>query len=176
LDREAVLQALQRFIDEGGGDPAVLEQVLAGAAQDPELVSEITAMLEQAGAASGPAPPLDIEALYPGGEGLYTLRWPLVGPSPLPVPFEDLDRKTQFFVLVNQWSYRDFQGWSALDSGALDAAEAIFVECAERARQLAVGELEARSYEGMQAVADKRGRPDDALVWSTKAGAARAAR
>jgi hypothetical protein len=176
MDREAALQAMQRFIDEGTGDPAVLEQILAAAASDPELVAEITGMLEQAGAASGPSGPLDIEALYPGGDGPYALRWPLAGPTMLPVPFEELDRKTQFFVLVNQWSYRDLQGWSALDSGALDAAEAIFGECAERALQLDVGELEARSYEGMQAVADKRGRPDDALVWSTKAGAARATR
>jgi hypothetical protein len=89
------------------------------------------------------------------------------------LPFEQLDRKTQFFVLVNEWSYREMQGWAALNSGAVDLAEAIFAECLERAVQVEVGELKARSYGGLQAVEEKSGRQDEALKYSAMGLAAR---
>jgi hypothetical protein len=175
MDRDAALQTLQRLVDGDLVTPSELEGILAAAAADPSLQAEVAALLEQAGATSLPSPPLDIGALYPGGEGPYALEWPLAAPGGLPLPFEQLDRKTQFFVLVNEWSYREMQGWAALNSGAVDLAEATFAECLERAVQLEVGELKARSYGGLQAVEERRGRQDEALKYSAMALAARRA-
>jgi hypothetical protein len=173
MDRDVALQALQRLVDGDSVAPSELEAILAAAAADPSLQAEARALLEQAGATSLPNPPLDIGALYPGGDGPYAVGWPLVAPGELPLPFEQLDRKTQFFVLVNEWSYREMQGWAALNSGSVDLAEATFAECLERAVQLEVGELKARSYGGLQAVEERRGRQDEALKYSAMALAAR---
>jgi hypothetical protein len=179
MDRTSALQALQRMLegdpqDDDAWKPEVMQEIVAAAAADPSLLAEAQEMLEKAGAATtGPAPPLDIGALYPGGDGPYELKWPLQAPQSFAFSFDDLDRKTQFFVLCNEWTYRDMQAWSALTTGSVDVAEAIFTECVERAVQLEVGELEARSYDGLQEVADKRGRAGEAEQHAAAALAAR---
>lgn len=176
MERAEAIAAVRRFIDSGGTDVAQLAQVMEAAQTDPALVDEVTRLLEDAGAGAGPNEPLDIGAHFPEGHGPYDLRWPLMQPHALPVPFAALDPKTQFYVLFNEWTTRHAHGWTAVTAGDADAAEAIFTECVDRAAQLEVGELTARAYEGLQAAAEVRGRPDQALTWSTMAMEARGLR
>jgi hypothetical protein len=64
---------------------------------------------------------------------------------------------------------------SKLNGGAVSEAEAIFNECVERAQQIGVNELLARSYEDLMRVAEMRGDAAQAGEWSGKAEAARRA-
>jgi tetratricopeptide (TPR) repeat protein len=93
------------------------------------------------------------------GSGTFELRWPLLQSDPLPLPWERLDRMTQFSLLFRDWSRRELDAQSALTRGEIAEAEAIFHECLERARQIEVGALVADSYEGLLRVAEKRGDP-----------------
>jgi hypothetical protein len=116
---------------------------------------------------------LDISDHYTPGPGTYELRWPLGPNLPLPIPFDELDRKTQFFVLFQEWSRRELEGMMLLNTGDLNGAEAVFEECLGRAKQIDVGELEARSYEGFMRVAQRRGDRGAELAWVRKAATAR---
>jgi hypothetical protein len=102
---------------------------------------------------------------YQERPGLFELRWPLRASDPLPLAFEDLDRKTQFFILFSECTSRDLDGQDALTRGELPQAEAIFTECLERARQLEVDGLIARSCEGLLQVAEKRGDLGAQRAW-----------
>jgi hypothetical protein len=62
----------------------------------------------------------------------------------------------------------------ALNSGQVDMAEQIFDECLERADQIDVAELRARSYEGLMRVAQTRGDPQAERKWIQAALHARA--
>ena len=89
--------------------------------------------------------------------------------------FDELDRKTQFFVLFQEWTRRELEGMMLLNSGDADGAETVFDECLERAKQIDVRELEARSYEGFMRVAQRRGDRSAESTWMRKAVAARQA-
>jgi hypothetical protein len=143
------------------------------AANDPETLERILDTLKQAGADQvGSGPPLTIEDYYRDGQEMFELRWPLQ--ASLPFSFVQLDRKTQFFVLFQEWTRRELEGMTALNSGQVDQARAIFEECLARAQQLQVGELVARSYEGLMRDAQKRSDRTAERHWSELAMKARA--
>ena len=89
--------------------------------------------------------------------------------------FTNLDRKTQFFVLFAECQRREAEGMFALNQGNLPTAEAAFEECLERARQIDVGELRARSLENLAKLAEQKGLPKKALEFFQQAEAARQA-
>jgi glycogen debranching enzyme len=121
----------------------------------------------------GSGPLLDIGEYYRHGLEKYELRWDLPPWMPLPMAFDDLDRKTQFFVLFQEWSRREMEGMAALTGGDVDGAEQIFDECVERAQQIEVNELLARSYEDLRRVAQRRGDLTAERQWNKKAADAR---
>ena len=167
---EALLIDLGR---QGLLDEATVEELRA-LARDPARQGELIARLQELGAAEGPSPPMNIEDFYREGDEKYELRWPLHPSIPMPVSFEELDRKTQFFVLFGEWTRREFEGMSALNAGNIEGAREIFEECLERGQSLDVQELVARSYEGLMRIADQEGDIDAARDWSQKATEARA--
>jgi hypothetical protein len=139
-------------------DPSLVQEVLALPPDDPEAGRILAKLLEAVGD-QGPSPLMNIEDYYRPGDGTYDLIWPLA-PSTAAVltfPFEALDRKTQFFVLFQEWTRREAEGSVATVSGDPDGAKAIFEECLARADQLDVAELRARSYDGLRRVAEVKG-------------------
>jgi hypothetical protein len=115
---------------------------------------EVMAILEAAGGKEGGDEVLNIQEHYRPGDGrLFQLRWPIE--FPLPLPFEELDRPTQFSVLWGEYSRRMLEGSHAVLEGDAGQARAIYAECLERAQQLDVPELIARSHEGMARAAAK---------------------
>jgi len=125
-----------------------------GAATPDEALNRLQDLMKRLGAAQvETSPPLNIADYYREGPGNYDRLWEIQ--APLPCRFEDLDRKTRFFVLFQEWSRRELQGLTALGAGQTGAAAAIFEECVERGRQLQVNELVARSYENLVRVAEK---------------------
>jgi hypothetical protein len=101
-----------------------------------------------------PAPPMDIGDFYRPGTTPYALQWPLAPQTlaVMPMPFEALDRKTQFYVLFQEWTRRELEANMARDGGDPASALPIFEECLARAEQLDVAELSARSHEGLASV------------------------
>jgi hypothetical protein len=147
-----------------------LDRMLASQELDPSLMEELMALppgypgldriLTKLSAVVGdqPAsPPLDIDAFYRPGATPYALHWPLAPPTlaVLPMGFEALDHKTQFYVLFQEWTRRELAANQALNAGDLTTAQAVFEECLARAEQLDVAELRARSHEGLATVYDK---------------------
>jgi hypothetical protein len=152
------------------------EQLMALIQSDPERAETVLQQLKATAAAGGSDDqPLNSDDYYRDGPSKYELRWPLDPSMKLPVPFDRLDREMQFSVLFGEWTRRDMQGRAALIGGQVDGAEQIFRECLERARQLEVGELEARSYEGLMKVEQKRGNRQAEQKWLRAAQAARSA-
>ena len=131
------------------------------------------ANLMELGGMTGASPPLDIADFYREGEEKFVLEWPLHPSLPIPLDFDELDRKTQFFVLFGEWTRREFEGMSALNRGDVEGAAEIFEECLDRAQAIDVSELVARSYEGLMRVAEKRWRAAAAtcLVTEGRGGA-----
>jgi hypothetical protein len=166
-----------------------LDRMLESQELDPGLVQELMALppdhpgferiLAKLGAIVGDqpvSPAMNIEDYYrPGDEG-YTLRWPLAAPTlaVMPMPFEALDRKTQFYVLFQEWTRRELEANTARNAGDLDGAQAAFAECLARAEQLDVAELMARSHEGLASVHEKANDRDAARRELEAAMAARA--
>jgi hypothetical protein len=153
-DPKAALADVQAFMRTGqypGGvekmkaDIAAL--VLAGEAD------EVMEALKAAGAIDAGNRPMVIEDHYVDGPEPYTLRWPIQ--FPLPMPFDKLPRKTQFSVLFGEWSRCEMEATYAMGEGRNDVARAGFDECLDRARQIAVPELVARSHEGLARLAAK---------------------
>jgi len=150
------------------------EEIIAlqQAANDPAALERILDTLTQGGADQGASsPPLNMEQYYREGNEEFQLRWPLQ--ASLPIPFEQLDRKTQFFVLFQEWTRRELDGMTALNSGQTGQAGFIFEECLARAQQLQVGELVARSYEGLMRLAEKLYDRKTVSKWSELAMRAR---
>lgn len=114
---------------------------------------EVMAILEAAGANQGGDKPLNISDYYRPGEGIYELRWPVA--FPLPMPFEQLDRPTQFSVLFGEWTRREMEASYSLGQGETAKAQNGYEECLARAEQIEVPELLARSHEGLARVASK---------------------
>jgi hypothetical protein len=168
-----VQQMLTDMLNSGKVPPQLLPQINA-AMSDPAKLDEMIDHLKALGADQmGGGRTKDIGEYYQRGEGNYELRWPLSPTLPLPIEFDDLDRKTQFFVLFREWSRREMEGMMLLNRGDVDAAESIFQECLERAKQIEVNELVARSYEGFMRVARQRGDRNKEREWSQKAVAVR---
>ena len=71
------------------------------------------------------------------------------------MPFDELPRQVQFSVLFGEWSRREMEGTSAMLEGRNDDARAAYRECLERAQQIGVKELVARSHERLARVASK---------------------
>jgi hypothetical protein len=114
----------------------------------------VMAILEAAGGSEGGDEVLNIQDHYRPGDGrLFQLRWPIE--FALPLPFDELDRPTQFSVLWGEFSRRLLEGSHALFEGDASQARAIYLECLERAQQLDVPELIARSHEGIARAATK---------------------
>lgn len=171
-DTSDIERMLDEFAQNGKLDPAMMQKFLS--LTDEGAIDRITAKLKEMGATEGSSQPLNnIESYYQPGAGSYELKWPLSPGLPLPVRFDQLDRKMQFFVLFQEWSRRELEGNQALNSGDTTGATAIFDECLARAEQLEVAELKARSFEGMMRVAQKTGKRQDERKWVKAALAAR---
>ena len=76
-------------------------------------------------------------------------------------------------MLFGEWSRRELEGSQALAAGELALAETIFQECLQRADQLQVAELRARSYEGLMRLAQRQGDRAAERRWLDAALAAR---
>ena len=168
---------LERMIDSlvhtGKLDPTMVQQLAD--LNDEAAIDRVIAKFKALGADEGASPPLSIAEYYRPGTVKYQLQWPLPATLPLPVPFDQLDRETQFYVLFGEWSRRELEANQALFSGDTAGAQTIFSECLARAEQLDVGELQARSYEGFVRVAQKRGDRHAERQWLDAALAARKA-
>jgi hypothetical protein len=170
--KETVRAALEKLLDSGAITRDQVAMIMQ-AAEDPAVLDQILAQLKEGGAdEGGPSPPLNIEDYYRDGSEQFDLLWPLR--VSLPVPFEQLDRKTRFFVLFQEWTRRELEGVSILNAGQADEAATVFEECLARARQLKVNELVARSHEDLMRVAEKNGDSKAARSYSKAATAARA--
>jgi hypothetical protein len=148
--REAIREFARTGQYPGGADQMqkdVSSLVLSGQAD------EVMKELEGIGAVEGGQKPLIIADYFRPGDRPYELRWPVK--VPMPMPFEQLDRKTQFFVLFGEWTRREMESSYALLNGDTTAAMAGYQECLERAQQIEVPELIARSHEGIAKVASK---------------------
>jgi len=116
---------------------------------------------------------LDSEALYRDEPGRYELRFSL--PQDLAaLPWDTMDRKTQFCVLFAAWARREADGLQQLTAGQASQARDIFTECLARAEQLQVTELLARSYEDLGRAATVADDSDGARAWHNAAVRARA--
>lgn len=170
-------QTMLKMLDELLNSPDVPPQVrdaVTAAMADPSKLDEALAQLKAIGADQvGSGAPMNIGDYYTPGPGKYTLQWKLEPNVPLPMPFDDLDRKTQFFVLFQEFSRRELEGMMLLNSGDVKGAAAVFEECLARAQQIEVRELEARSYEGLMRVAQREGDRKAEVEWLRKAAAAR---
>ncbi|MEO5998089.1 MAG: hypothetical protein ABIN89_15195, partial [Chitinophagaceae bacterium] len=71
--------------------------------------------------------------------------------------FSQLDRQTQFCVLFSDWIYDEFQGNMALGNNRLEEAKRLFEDCFNRAIQLNINILKARSVVGLLGIAEKQG-------------------
>jgi hypothetical protein len=149
---------LERMLDAQEVDESLVQEILALSPTDPEA-ERILKKLEGAVGNQGPSPVMNIEDYYRPGDDLYTLLWPLspATTAVLLMPFEALDRKTQFFVLFQEWTRREAEASVAMVSGDPDGARAVFEECLARADQLDVDELRARSYDGLRRIAELKG-------------------
>jgi hypothetical protein len=152
-DATAILKAVREFTRTGqypGGADRLQKdmQAIAGTPAGEEMM----AMLKSMGASDGGD---KIEDYYQPANTLFELQWPL-GVT-LPIAFDQLDHKTQFSVLFQEWTRRAMEGDYALQQGDAASAKLIFEECLARAKQLAVNELIARSYERLARVAQRTG-------------------
>ena len=171
--QKEIQQLLEKLLASGLGGSEIMQKI-QNSLGDPRAMEEILETLKEF---AGPEQEetLQIEDYYHHGDGSgFALFWPLSPAIPLPMPFEEMDRKTQFFVLFSEWQRRESEGMMELTGGRLDDAQAIFEECYQRAEQIEVYELLARSFEGLMRVAQKRGNRDAELSYSRKAQEARA--
>lgn len=165
---------LEQMIASGQANPELLEMIdkaMADPTQAEALLGQLSALTE------GLEAPLDIEDFYVERDGSkFELRWELSAGNPFVgfgVSFDSLDRKSQFFVLFAEWQRRETEGLLALNGGNLADAETVFKECLERADQIDVNELRARSYENLMRVAERRGDAESAMNWLNEANSAR---
>jgi tetratricopeptide (TPR) repeat protein len=150
---------IERMLEELGATGVMPEGLMEqlGQIKDPDLMERLVGKMKAMGAEEvGSGPLLQIKDYYIEGEEPYSLLWPLAGDD-LPVPFEELDRETQFHVLWGENSYRLTEGGALRNAGKLDDAEEVFRECLERADQLEVPVLKAQAYDGLMSVAERRG-------------------
>ena len=134
----------------------------------PGSARSFKALLGQAGAAAKYLASLDIEALTTRRRWALRLKWPFGAPQPIPYSFDELNRKTVTHP-SNEWTSREMHGWTRLNAGSVDVAERdSFAECLDRAVRVRPG-TGNRGYEGLKAIAERRGRSDEALRYSSLA-------
>ncbi len=169
---DATVEAMiEKMIQSNQIDPELISQL----SYNPAAVERVLAKLKEMGADEGGSPPLgNIADYYQPRNSKYELKWPLTPSLPLPVPFDQLDEQTQFHVLFGEWTRREMEGHLALNGGDLATAESTFNECLNRAEQLAIPELKARSYEGFMRIAQRTGDRAAEKSWITLAKNARA--
>jgi hypothetical protein len=141
---------LDRMLESQELDPGLIEELMTLPPDYPGLDS-ILAKLSAVVGDQAASPTLNIDDFYRPGTEPYTLRWPLAPPTlaVLPMGFEALDHKTQFYVLFQEWTRRELEANTARNAGDLATAQAIFEELLARAQQLDVAELKARSHDGL---------------------------
>src|ERR1700730_13676946 len=101
-------QLIEQLASSGAISPELLQQIQAAMAT-PAQLDEVLAARKTLGADQmGSGPPLNIEDFYRDGGKSFTLHWS-IGVN-LPMPFPQLDRKTQFFVLFQEWTRREMEG------------------------------------------------------------------
>ena len=165
----SVEDIIEKMIQSNQIDPEVISSLLS----DPATADRVLAKLQELGADEGGSPMMNIADYYRPRNIKYELKWPLASPVPLPMPFDRLNEETQFYVLFGEWTRREVDGGVALNNGDLATAEAIFSECLERAEQLAVPELKARTYEDFVRIAERTGDRVAQKKWITLAKNAR---
>jgi hypothetical protein len=170
-DTAEIERMIANLVQTGHLDPALVQRV--GMLNNEAAIDRITAKLQEAGAHEGPSPPLNIADYYRPGTEKYQLKWLLSPAISLPVPFDQLDRPTQFHVLFSEWSRREMEGYQMLSAGDTTGAQRVFAECLQRAEQIDVAELKARSYEGSMKVAQKLGYRTAEREWLSAALTAR---
>src|SRR5262245_49941875 len=93
-------QRISAMIDElasTGKMPDGLMEALTSVV-DPDLMARVGRKMKGMGADQLGERPLDnIADYYQGGEGLYKARWPIA--RELPLPWDEIPRRTQFHVL-----------------------------------------------------------------------------
>lgn len=168
----AVKAKIQEMVSTGHypGGKEQMQQDVMSLVQAGEA-DEVMAMLNDMGANEGGRAVLNINDHYRSGTQLYELRWPVA--FPLPVPFEELDRPTQFSVLFGDWSRREAEASYTRNQGDNTSAQFIFEECLARAQQIEVPELIARSYEGLATVAARLNQRAEEVRYLKRAVAAR---
>jgi tetratricopeptide (TPR) repeat protein len=160
---EDLERRLDRMLESQQLDPELVQELMALPPDYPGLdriMAKITAVVGDQPA----SPPLNIEDFYRPGEEPYTLRWPLARPTLaiLPMPFEALDHKSQFYVLFQEWTRVELEATTARNGGDLERARTLFEECLARAEQLDVSELKARSHENLAGIYEMAGDRDAA--------------
>jgi hypothetical protein len=170
-DTAEIGRMIDNLVQTGHLDPALLQRL--GELNDEATIDIVTAKLQAAGAHEGASPPLNSADYYRPGTEKYRLKWLLPPAISLPVPFDQLDRPTQFHVLFSEWSRRVTEGYQLLYAGETTAAQTVFAECLQRAEQIDVAELKARSYEGSMKAAQKFGDPQATRRWLNAALGAR---
>lgn len=167
VDTSEIEAALEKFAQTGEMDPALMQQLAS--LNDPAAMDRVMAKLKDIGATEGGSPPLQAKDFYRPRKTKYKLKWPLSSSIPLPVPFDELDPETQFHVLFSEFTRREMEATQALYAGDTTSAETIFQECLDRAKQLGVGELKARSFEGFMRIAQKNGDRTAERKWINEA-------
>ena len=169
VDASQLEAMIEKLLQSDQVDPELISQL--SSLNDPALIEKALAKLKEIGA-DEIAPIMNIADYYRPRNIKYELKWPLT--TSLPFPFDKLDEATQFHVLFAEWTRREMQGSFALNNGDLATAESTFNECLQRAEQLAVPELKARSYEGFMQIAQRAGDRASERKWITAAKNARA--
>ena len=173
MDMSQLESMIEKMLESGQLDPELVKQL--SSLNDPAALERVLAKLREMGADEGGSPQLGNIADYFRPRNIkYQLKWPLAFNIPLPVPFDQLDEETQFHVLFGEWTRREMEGQLALNGGDLAAAESIFNECLQRAEQIAIPELKARSYEGFMRIAQRTGDRTAEKNWIAQAKSARA--
>ena len=173
VDTAEIDALLERFAQTGEMDPALMQHM--SSLTDPAAIDRITKKLEEMGANEGASPSLQAKEYYRPRDTKFNLKWPLSPSLPLPVPFDELDPEVQFHVLFSEFIRRELEAMRALTGGDIAGAQSTFQECLERAKQLNVGELQARSYEGFMRISQKNGDRTAERGWITAAQNARKA-
>jgi hypothetical protein len=152
---ESRIHAMLEDVTRTGKLPEGLMEALSEV-QDPAVLERLVGKLKALGGeAAGDRPLDDIADYYRQGTQPYELLWPLA--QKLPMPFDELDRATQFHVLFGECRRRLTEAASLRNGGRLEQADAAYNECLQRADQLEVPILKSDAYQGLLSVAQMRG-------------------
>jgi len=149
---------LDRFVQTGQMPDGLMDALKRA---DPATIERVTEKLTALGADQLGDRPLDnIADYYVEAEERYALLWPLG--QDLPLPFDELDRKTQFHVLFAECRRVIMEASNQRNAGQLVEAAAGFREVLERADQIDVPILKCDAYQGLMTVEEKLGQRERA--------------